>query len=70
MAEELKQFLGNISSQSADHKNDAKWLTDLRSEVNVKKHEKIDITIGSLEKILSRMPNWKSPGQGVLNKEF
>ena len=70
MAEELKQFLGNISSQSADHKNDAKWLTDLRSEVNVKKHEKIDITIGSLKKILSRMPNWKSPGQGVLNKEF
>ena len=62
MAEELKQFLGNISSQSADHKNDAKWLTDLRSEVNVKKHEKIDITIGSLKKILSRMPNWKSPG--------
>ena len=39
MAEESKQFLGNISSQSADHKNDAKWLPDLRSEVNVKKQE-------------------------------
>ena len=43
MAEELNKFLGNIWSQSADHENDAKWLQDLRSEVNVKKQEKIDI---------------------------
>ena len=59
VAEDLKQFCGNIWSQSADHKKDAKWLHDLRSEVNVKKHEKIDITTGSLKKILGRMPNWK-----------
>ena len=26
VAEESKQFLGNIWSQSADHKKDAKWL--------------------------------------------
>ena len=74
MAEESKQFWGNIWSQSADHKRDAKWLQDLRSEVNVKKQEKIDITTGSLKKILGRMPNWKSPGPdfspGVLVKEF
>ena len=44
MTEESKQFWGNIWSQSADHKKDAKWLQDLRSEVNVKKQEKIDIT--------------------------
>ena len=62
VAEELKQFWGNIWSQSADHKKDAKWLQDLRSEVNVKKQEKIDISTGSLNKILGRMPNWKSPG--------
>ena len=37
VAEELKQFWGNIWSQSADDKKDAKWLQDLRSEVNVKK---------------------------------
>ena len=37
VAEELKQFWGNIWSQSADHKKDPKWLQDLRSEVNVKK---------------------------------
>ena len=61
MAEELKHFFGNIWSQSANHKNDAKWLQDLRSEVNVKKQEKIDITTGNLKKILGRMPNWKSP---------
>ena len=51
VAEESKQFWGNIWSQSADHK-DAKWLQDLRSEVNVKKQEKIDITTESLKKIL------------------
>ena len=74
MAEESKQFWGNIWSQSADHKKDAKWLQDLRSEVNVKKQEKIDITTGSLKKIFGRMPNWKSPGpdlvQGFWLKNF
>ena len=39
MAEESKQFLGNIWSQSADHKRDAKWLQDLQSEVNAKTQE-------------------------------
>ena len=39
MAEESKQFGRNMWSQSADHKNDAKWLQDLRSEVDVKKRE-------------------------------
>ena len=61
VAEESKQFWGNIWSQSADHKKDAKWLKDLQSEVNVKKQEKIDITTGSLKKIRCRMPNWKLP---------
>ena len=37
VTEESKQFWGNIWSQSADHKKDAKLLQDLRSEVNVKK---------------------------------
>ena len=48
-------------SQSADHKKDAEWLQDLRSEANVKKQEKVDITTGRLKMILGRMPNWKSP---------
>ena len=52
LAEESKQFWGNIWSQSVDHKKDANWLQDLRSEANVKKQEKIDITTGSLKKIL------------------
>ena len=51
MAKELKQFWGNIWSQSADFKKDAKWLQDLQSDVIVKKQEKIDITTGSLKKI-------------------
>ena len=74
VAEGSKQFWGNIWSPSSDHKKDAKWLQDLRSEVNVKKQEKIDITTGSVEKILGRMPNWKSPGpdlvQGFWLKSF
>ena len=74
VAEETKQFWGNIWSLSADHKKDAKWLQDLPSEVNVKKQEKIDITTESLKKILGRMPNWKSPGpdlvQGFWLKNF
>ena len=74
VSEESKQFWGNLWSQSADHKKDAKRLQDLRSKVKVKKHEKIDITTGSLKKILDRMPNWKSPGtdlfQGFWLKNF
>ena len=66
MAEESKQFWGNIWSQSADHKKVAKWLQDLQSEVNVKKQEKIDITTGSLKKILRRIPNWKSAGPDLI----
>ena len=58
MAEESKQFWGNIWSQSADHKKDAKWLQDLRSEVNVKKQEQIDITTESLKKILEKLMVW------------
>ena len=66
VAEESKQFGVNIWSQPADYKKDAKWLQDLRSEVNVKKQEKIDITIGSLKNILGRMLNWKSPGPDLV----
>ena len=40
----------------------------------LKKKEQIDITTGSLKKILGRMPNWKSPGpdlvQGFWLKSF
>ena len=38
----------------------------MRSEFNVKKQEKLDITKGSLKKILGRMPNWKSPGLDLI----
>ena len=65
MAEESKQFWGNLWSQSADHK-DAKWLQDLRSDVNVKKQEKIDITTRSLKRILGSMPDWKSTGPDIV----
>ena len=30
VAEDSKQFWGNIWSQPADHKKDAKWLPDLK----------------------------------------
>ena len=60
--------MGNIWSQSVDHKKDAKWLQDLRSEVNVKKQEKIDIAIESFKKILGMMPNSKSPGPDLVQR--
>ena len=68
VVKESKRFWGNIWSQSADHKQNAKWLQDLQREVNVKRQEKIDITTGSLKKILGRMPNWKSPGPDLLQR--
>ena len=43
----------SFGETSADHKTDEKWLHDLRSEVSVKKQEKINITIRSLKKILA-----------------
>ena len=52
---------------AADHKKDAKWLQDLQREVNVKKLVNIDITTGSLKKILGRMPNWKLPGPDLVH---
>ena len=66
VAEESKKFWRNIWSQSADYKKDAKWLQDLRSDINVKKQEKTDITTGTLIKELGRMPNWKSPGSDLV----
>ena len=43
-------------------------------ELMLKKQEKVDITTGTLKKILGRMPNWMSPGadliQGVWLKNF
>ena len=50
------------------HKKDTKWSQDLQSEVNVKKQEQIDITTGSLKKILGRMANWKSPGPDLVQR--
>ena len=35
-------------------------------KITLKKQEKIDITTGSLKKILARMPNWKSPGPDLI----
>ena len=69
MAEESEQFWGNIWSQPIEQKKDAKWLQDLRRIVyllNVKKQEKLDITIGILKKIFGRMTNWKSPGPDLV----
>ena len=64
----------DIWSKLVDHNRDVKWLKDLKSEVNVTKHQKVDITKESLKKILGRMPNWKSPGpdlvQGFWLKNF
>ena len=66
MAEESKQFLGNKWSQSTDHKKDSKSLQDMQRDVNARKQEKIVIKTERLKKILGKMPNWKSPGQDLV----
>ena len=38
----------------------------LQSEVNVTKQERVDITKESLNKILGRMSNWRSPGPDLV----
>ena len=49
------------------HTIHAECLKELQSEFNVtKKQEKVDITKEILNKILSRMPNWKSPGPDIV----
>ena len=48
------------------YKKNVKWFQDLQSQVNVEKQEKIDITTGSLKRILGTMPNWKSPGPDLV----
>ena len=55
----MKQFWGDIWSESVDHIKYAKLLKNLQSEVDVTKQEKVDITKESLKKILGRMLNWK-----------
>ena len=46
----------------------------MKLRLKKKKQEKIDITTGSLKKILGRLLNWKSPGpdlgQGFWLKNF
>ena len=56
-----------IRKMQSDYKN-------CEVKLMLKKQEKMDITTGSLKKILGRMPNWKSPGpdlvQGFWLKNF
>ena len=63
-----RKSFGEIYGESVDHNRDAKWLKNLRSEVNVTKQEKVDITKESLKKILGRMPNWKSPSPDLVQE--
>ena len=53
-------------SMEVDHNRDAKWLKNLQSEGSVTKQEMVDITKGSLKKILGRMPRWKSPASDLV----
>ena len=73
-AEESKAFWKSIWGQSVEHQRDARWLKDLKAEVDIEKQEKIDISIESVRKIIGRMPNWKAPGpdlvQGFWLKKF
>ena len=67
MAEESKQFWGNIWSQSADHKKNASGYKTCDVKLMLENRRRY-ITTGSLKKILGRMPNWKSPGPDLVQE--
>ena len=50
-----------IRKMQSDYKN-------CEVKLMLKKQEKMDITTGSLKKILGRMPNWKSPGPDLVQE--
>ena len=56
------------------HKENAEWLHDLKEEIKTERQNDVVITREKVEKVVNKMPNWKSPGpdlvQGFWLKRF
>ena len=64
---EREQFQRNTSVPfwivPSSHKHNVRWLPRLKQELtNVEKQDDIKITVKSIQKCVSDMSNWKSPG--------
>ena len=65
--EEAKRFCSDIWSKKVKYNNDAEWLKKIREEqMDRFKQDRIEITIGKVNKVLKGMPNWKSAGPDLV----
>ena len=53
-------------NDTTEHKKDAEWLKDMKSEANTRKQENLKIDIGKLRAVLKKMSNWKAPGPDLV----
>ena len=64
--EESKQFWGNIWSIRKEHNREAKWLKDLKADLEKEHHcqERVIIKVEKVRNQCKKMPNWKASGLG------
>ena len=68
------EFWKDIWSKPTWHNENAEWLHNLKEEIKLERENDVVITREMLEKVVNKMPNWKSPGpdlvQGFWLKRF
>ena len=74
-AQEAKTFLTGIWGHEVEHNKDAKWLREIKKDMNGKNNcAGVQIPQEKLKKILKMISNWKEPGpdgvHGFLLKNF
>jgi len=58
-----KAFWQNIWGQPTKHNTNAEWLNKVSSKLeHIERQENLIITVADVKKMISKMPNWKSPG--------
>ena len=68
-------FWRNIWARPHNHRTDAKWITEVRTEFdNIQRQERIEISAETLKKVLGKLSPWKAAGpdgvQGYWVKNF
>ena len=66
-SEQARDFWSSIWSKKVDHNKEAKWLQDVRKEMEGQEQQgMIEITEEKIRKFLQRLPNWKAPGPDMV----
>ena len=60
------EFWKDIWSKPTQHKENAEWLHDLKEEIDIERQNYVVITSEKVEKVVNKMPNWKSPGPDLV----